>query len=103
MINMEVFVDIFALRRQWMSMRSIARKLGIHRNTVKKYLDCNHPPAYRERVLKASILDPFKPTIDAYLKEDDPMCQASCRLRKFPRFFGGSPREAPRGPLWRGH
>jgi hypothetical protein len=30
-----------------------------------------------------------------YLKA--PMCQASCRLRKSPRFFGGSPREAPRG------
>ena len=71
MIAMEVFMDIFALRRQGMSMRLIARKLGIHRNTVKKYLEGNRPPVYRKRARKASILDPFKPAIDAYLKEDD--------------------------------
>lgn len=71
MIAMEVFMDIFALRRQGMSMRSIARDLGIHRNTVKKYLECNHPPAYHKRARKASKLDPFKAAIDAYLQEDD--------------------------------
>lgn len=71
MITMEVFMDIFALRRQGMSMRSIARKLGIHRNTVKKYLEGSHPPVYCKHARKASILDSFKPAIDAYLKEDD--------------------------------
>ena len=39
MIAMEVFMDILALRRQGMSMRSIAKRLGIHRNTVKLIFD----------------------------------------------------------------
>ena len=36
MIITEVFMDILALHRQGYSMRWIAKKLGIHRNTVKK-------------------------------------------------------------------
>jgi len=39
MISMEVFMDIFALRRQGFSLRYIAKKLGIHRNTVKLIFD----------------------------------------------------------------
>jgi DNA-binding NarL/FixJ family response regulator len=30
-----------------MSMRAISRELGIHRNTVRKYLDAEGPPAYK--------------------------------------------------------
>ncbi len=39
MITAEVFMDIISLHRQGVSMRSIAKKLGIHRNTVKKHID----------------------------------------------------------------
>ena len=67
MIAMEVFMDIFSLRRQGFSMRFIAKKLGIHRNTVKKYLKQGGPPNYRKRKRKASILDPYKPIIEDYL------------------------------------
>ena len=35
MISMEGFMDIIALHRQGMSLRAIARKLGVHRDTVK--------------------------------------------------------------------
>ena len=38
MIATEVFMDILSLHRQGLTMRAIARKLVIHRNTVKKYL-----------------------------------------------------------------
>ena len=71
MISTEVFMDILALRRQGFSMRYIARKLGIHRNTVKRYLESKAPPKYRRGKRKGSILDPYKQIIDDYLQNDD--------------------------------
>jgi DNA-binding CsgD family transcriptional regulator len=38
MITEEAFMDIMALHRQGHIMRFIARKLGLHRNTVKKFI-----------------------------------------------------------------
>ena len=70
MILMEVFMDIFVLRRQGLSFRSIAKKLGIHRNTVKKYLESGMPPQYQRQKRAASILDPFKQVIDDFLEQD---------------------------------
>ena len=56
----EVQMDIFALRRQGFSFRAIAHKLGIHRETVKKYLQENRPPAEHRRTNhKESVLAPF--------------------------------------------
>jgi len=39
MISTEAYMDIVALKRQGHSLRWIARKLGIHRTTVKKHLE----------------------------------------------------------------
>ena len=36
-------------RRKGMSLRAIGRKLGIHRTTIKKYLDAEGPPTRRPR------------------------------------------------------
>lgn len=55
MIAMEVFMDIIALRRQGCSLREISRKLGIHRNTVTKYLN-GEKPQYRKFKRKDLIL-----------------------------------------------
>lgn len=50
MISREVFMDVIALHRQGYSIRAIARKLGIHRATVKKHLEDPSFPRYeRER------------------------------------------------------
>ncbi len=38
MVGKEECMEIWALKRQGCSNRAIARKLGIHRKTVKKYL-----------------------------------------------------------------
>jgi len=38
MITEEAFMDIVALHRQGHSIRFIAKKLGMHRNTVKKFI-----------------------------------------------------------------
>lgn len=70
MISAEVFMDIIALHRQGMSMRSIAKQLGIHRNTVKNHLNNKTLPRYRKEKRKESVLDPYKQTIDDFLAED---------------------------------
>ncbi len=70
MISTEVFMDIIAMHRQGLSIRSIARKLGIHRNTVKKHIAGRSFPQYRKVKQQESILDPYRQTINDYLQED---------------------------------
>jgi len=59
------------MHRKGLTQRRIARKLGISRNTVKKYIDhpqsAFKPPAARKR---KSRLDPFQDNIVAWLDED---------------------------------
>ncbi len=62
MIPQEFFVEIHVLHRQGLSIRVIARKLSISRNTVKRYLrDPKQTPEYSQRAKRPSVLDPFKP------------------------------------------
>jgi transposase len=70
MISMEVFMDIFALRRQGFSLRYIAKKLGVHRKTVKRYLGSGSLPQYRREKGVTSIVDPFKQVIEDFLEHD---------------------------------
>lgn len=71
MTTLEEVVDIRALSRQGISQRQIAKRLGISRPTVRKYLE--HPEALelgmhtRRRVSK---LDPYREHIEAWLKQD---------------------------------
>jgi len=71
MITKEVFMDIISLHRQGLSMRAIAKKLGIHRNTVKKHIEGNTFPQYRKNKRQKSVLDPYRQIIDDFLAEDD--------------------------------
>ncbi len=62
MLTQESLVDIHVLHRQGSSIRSIARQLGISRNTVRRYLrDHAQSPHYGPREARASKLDTFKP------------------------------------------
>ncbi len=70
MITLEVCMDIFALHRQGLSVRSIARKLGRHRNTVTRYLERGELPAYTKGQRQGSILDPYKQLIEDLLDEE---------------------------------
>lgn len=70
MINLEGFMEIIALHRQGISMRTIAKKLGLHRKTVKKYIESNMVPQYTKKERQTSILDPYRQLIDDYLAED---------------------------------
>ena len=54
-----------------MSLRAISRRSGHHFNTVKKYVDKEDwNKEYKPRAERPSLLDPLKPTIDAWLIED---------------------------------
>jgi len=71
MISTEVFMDILEVHRQGHSMRWIAKKLGIHRNTVKKYITQKKQPKYRKQKRRESILAPYHQMIRDWLEQDD--------------------------------
>ncbi|MBW2596832.1 MAG: IS21 family transposase [Deltaproteobacteria bacterium] len=64
-------MDILLLHRKGLSQRKIARKLGISRNTVKKYVENGGQIGVERKELKRkSLLDPFTDNIDSWLDED---------------------------------
>ena len=64
-------MEILTLYRRGFKQRAIARKLGISRNTVKKYIDkpelAFEPGQRRER---RSQLDVYQDNIKAWIEED---------------------------------
>ena len=77
MTLLETRMDIIIRHHQGLSFREIGRKTGKDRRTVKKYAE--NPEllgAPRRCVPRESKLDPFRPNIDEWLKED-PDYQAS--------------------------
>lgn len=70
MINMEDWAEIRRLYKvEKLSKRAIARRLGLHRDTVTRALSGDEPRRY-QRQKQPSILDPYKPKIHALLSED---------------------------------
>ena len=64
-------MDIVMLHRKGLSQRRIARRLGISRNTVRKYLENPQLPGNQRGIRKrTSLLDPYGDTIKAWLEED---------------------------------
>lgn len=64
-------MDIMMLSRKGMTQRKIAKKLGVSRNTVKKYLENPVFPDSRSGMKKRkSLLDPYGDNIKAWLDED---------------------------------
>ena len=64
-------MDIMTLHRKGLKQRAIARKLGISRNTVKKYIEnpdlaFEPPPSHTRK----SRLDPYSDNIKAWVEED---------------------------------
>jgi len=70
MKTLEEILDVLSLKRQGYSERGIARKLGIHRKTVKKYLDNRDWMHNRTKHKRDSKLDPFIGNIEAWLEDD---------------------------------
>jgi transposase len=71
MISKEGYMEIKAMVRNGMTVRAISRRLGLHRNTVKKHLMSDDFPQYRKSRRRESILEPYTPMIRDYLEEDD--------------------------------
>lgn len=57
-------MDIMDLHRQGLSIREIARRTGLSRNTVKKALSQQRLWSYKARVPVGSKLDSFKPYLE---------------------------------------
>lgn len=65
-------MDILILKRKGFSQRKIANKLGISRNTVKKYFDNPDLPENNNRKQKRkSLLDKYIGNVKAWLEEDN--------------------------------
>ena len=60
MLGQEGYVDIQVLHRQGMSIKGIARQLGVSRNTVRRYLRVEGIPQFKACRARPSKLDPFK-------------------------------------------
>ena len=73
MINVGTLSKLRRLvRRDGISQREAARRLGISRNTVTKWLEHEEmkEPRYPKRATAASILDPYKEQLSNWLKAD---------------------------------
>jgi transcriptional regulator with XRE-family HTH domain len=60
------------VRREGLSVREAARRLGLSRNTASKWLkeDVMVEPRYPRRAAAASILEPYKARLEGWLKAD---------------------------------
>lgn len=73
MLKLEEAMEIKILHQQGHSMRSIAKRMGISRNTVKKYLEQPEPlPAPSSRRDRSSKLDPHRDYIQQRLAQAHP-------------------------------
>ena len=73
MIGVEDWAEIRRLHRaEGVSIKEIARRLGVARNTVRSALRADGPPSY-ERGRLASAVDPFEPAIRALLADHPTM------------------------------
>ena len=59
MLTQEQAVEIQVLARQGESIRQISRRMGLSRNTVRRYLRDERARRYGPRVLRATKLDPY--------------------------------------------
>ncbi len=65
------FWTYWCCKRKGLTQRQIAKKLGISRNTVKKYIENQgYPERDRSKPNRKSLLDPFQGNLAAWLEED---------------------------------
>ena len=69
MLTMEDWASVRHLHSQGLSCRAIARKLGLSRNTVRKYLADSRQPHYTARSVDPELLGPYQDHLRARLTE----------------------------------
>ena len=86
MVGVEQWAEIRRMHRvEHRSIREISRRMGVHRETIRRALAAERPPAYR-RAPGPSKLDPLKPLIDEQLRADPRI--PSKRLRELAEELG---------------
>jgi transposase len=84
-------LDILILKKKGLSQRKIANKLGISRNTVKKYLDNPEFPENNHRKQRRkSLLDKYIGNVKAWLEEDNEYTATWIYDHLVPMGFSGS-------------
>ena len=89
MLDVELWAE---LRREHfvrgVSIKRLARRTGLSRNTIRKALRSDAPPAYR-REPAGSMLDPFKDEIHRLLRDDPTLTGVRIREELVPLGFAG--------------
>ena len=89
MLEVELWAE---LRREHfvrgVSIKKLARRTGLSRNTIRKALRSDAPPAYR-REPAGSMLDPFKDEIHRLLRDDPKLSGVRVREEIEPLGFAG--------------
>ena len=82
---------ILELHRQGLSVAAIARRVGVDRKTVRKYIAHGmEPPAYGPRPAKARAIDGFLPYLRERLEAFPTLTASRLRRELRERGFGGS-------------
>lgn len=73
MITFEIRMEIKVLHKRGMSIRAIARELGISRNTVRSHLKAkSEKPQYSSRPASSSLLDEYRDYISKRISDAHP-------------------------------
>ena len=73
MITFEIRMEIKVLHKRGMSIRAIARELGISRNTVRSHLKAkSEKPQYSLRPAPSSLLDEYRDYISKRISDAHP-------------------------------
>lgn len=81
--------EIHALHRQRVKIREISRRLGVARNTVRKYLRDPAVPRARSRPRRPSKLDPVRGYLEARLAQGITNCSVLLRELRAQGYTGG--------------
>ncbi|MFM0140964.1 helix-turn-helix domain-containing protein, partial [Caballeronia grimmiae] len=88
MLQKEQWMQIHVLKAQGVSEREIARRLGISRNTVTRYLSAEEVPRYKQRAPRATKLDAFETYVVERMRAAAPETIAAPALLRELRALG---------------
>jgi predicted transcriptional regulator len=101
MIGVEALVEIQYLDRQGLNKTQIARRLGIDRKTVRKYVNQDAKTFGQKSGKHQSILDPYKPYLQYRLSKFwlSPTETVTGIIRIFQKPYRAPRPRRPQGPL----